>query len=141
MLMKHRQREFEEGPPCFYFLSSDSSLQRGSDFQMSLEDRISMDGAATLYQQEFSPGAFSASQPLRTTALPAALIGAGNSALTGKFESFIDAIKLDIGLGNLKSYSARVVGFVADYGTEAKFMEVPLSFNVLLKIICHFVTL
>ena len=116
--MKHRQHEFEEGPPCFYFLSSDSSLQRGSDFQMSLEDRISMDGAATLYQQEFSPAAFSASQLLRTTVLPASLIGAGNSALTGKFESFIDAIKLDVGLGNLKSYSARVVSFVADYGTE-----------------------
>lgn len=48
-----------------------------SRFRLKLDDRISMDGAATLYQQEFSPGAFSASQLLRTTALPAALIGAG----------------------------------------------------------------
>ena len=125
--MMRRQQEFQQEAPCFYYLSTDASMQRGSDFQMSLEDRISMDDAATVYRGQFNPNAFSAARALRTTVLPASLIGAGNSSLVGKFEAFVDAIKLDVGLEQLSSYSSRVIGFVTDYGTEAKFMDVPRS--------------
>ena len=124
MLMMRRQQEFQQDPACFYYLSTDASMQRGSDYQMSLEDRVPMDRAAALYRDKFNSDEFSAAHVLRTTVLPASLIGAGNSSLPAKFESFVDAIKLDVGLRNLKLYSTRVVSFVSDYGTEAKILDV-----------------
>jgi hypothetical protein len=57
--------------------------------------------------------------------LPPVLVGAGNSSLSGKYETFVGSLKLDVGVNNLGQYSRQVISFVADYGAEAKFTEVP----------------
>lgn len=62
-----------------------------------------------------------------TTTLPVATVGAGNSALHGKFEAVLAAIKLDAGIQRWTGYGQTVVGYVSDYGTESKFLEVPCT--------------
>lgn len=105
-------------------------MQRGGqDYLMTLEDSIKMIEAAQLFQCDDSvesgfSNALNSAQLLKTTSLPSSVVGSGNSALSGKYEGFISALKLDAGLANLELYSQRVVSFCADYGTEAKFMEV-----------------
>lgn len=113
------------GNPSFYFLSADSSMQRGHDYMMTLEDSIRMNDATTLLElgKDFDWNTFNAAGLLCTTALPTGLVGAGNSALPGKFEAFVESLKLDIGLPNMRDYGRRVISFVADYGTEAKFLD------------------
>lgn len=126
--MRHRQAEFQKDNKCkFYFLSSDSSFQGGHDYQLTLEDSICAEAAGQVFSggddQGFDSGSFNSAQLIQTTNLPAATIGAGNSAVPGKFEAVLSSLKLEIGLSNLEVYSQRIVSFVSDYGTEAKFCD------------------
>ena len=123
--MRQRQQQFEQGSPCFYFLSSDSSFQRGGDFMMTLEDTIQMDHAGQVFADGFDSNIFNTANLIETTSLPTTLVGAGNSAVAGKFEALVDCVKLDRGPSNMKEYGRRVISFTADYGTEAKFIDVP----------------
>lgn len=126
--MRHRQEEFQKDNCKFYFLSSDSSLQGGHDYQLTLEDSICAEAAGKLFWDDadggFDSGTFNSAQLIQTTSLPAAAIGAGNAAVPGKYEAVLCSLKLDVGLSNLEVYGQRIVSFVSDYGTEAKFCEV-----------------
>ena len=124
MLMRHRQSQFETDRPRFYFLSTDASMQRGHDYLMSLEDSIAMEEASKLFKRSLDANTFSRSNVLQTCVLPTALVGAGHAALGPKFEAFVEALKLDVGVGSMAAYARRVVSFVSDYGTEGRFAEV-----------------
>eukprot|EP00435_Cladocopium_sp_Y103_P061682 s1023_g23.t1 len=122
ILMRHRQEEFRQQGPSFYYLSSDASMQRGGqDFQLTLEDSIRMEDTASVLAGDAD--VFNASGLLKTTMLPAGVLGSAD--LSGKFELFLSSIKLDIGLDGVGRYSKRILSFCSDYGTEAKFVEVP----------------
>ena len=125
ILMRRRQHMFLVEPPKFYYLSSDSSMQKGGhDFFMTLEDAVAMTDCEKLYAPDFDVTSFNNAKLLQSTTLPAAVIGSGNASLPGKFEAFIQSLKLDAGLGNLQTYGNRIVSFVADDGTESKFLDV-----------------
>ena len=123
--MRQRQQDFEQGSACFYYLSSDSSFQRGGDFIMTLEDAICAENAGKVFAEGFDTNTFNAANLIETTSLPTSLVGAGNSAVTAKFEALVDCLKLDRGPSNMSVYGRRVISFTADYGTEAKFVDVP----------------
>lgn len=126
VLMRMRQQELAElENKTFKFLSSDSSLQQGRDYQMTLEDSIPCAKAAFFFGPEYDPAA--CLDLVSTTTLPVATVGAGNSALHGKFEAVLAAIKLDAGIQRWTGYGQTVVGYVSDYGTESKFLEVPCT--------------
>lgn len=123
--MRIRASQWKDGGPKFVYLSTDASLQRGQDYQMSLEDMISQSQAAAFFSEDFDASVFSSMHHLVSTTLPCTLIGSGNSSLSGKYEAVCDSIKLDIGLDNMQKYGLSVLSFVSDYGVEAKFLEVP----------------
>ena len=123
--MRQRQDQFADAEgKVFYFLSCDASFQRGHDYLMSLEDSIKMSDCTKLYDESFDVSSFNHARLLESTTLPTALIGAGNASVTGKYEAFIESLKVDIGLANLRLYSLQVLSFVADFGTESKFLDV-----------------
>ena len=125
MLMRRRQEQYLTQGPRYYFLSSDGSMQHGQDFQMSIEDAISVCEASKIFEPGFDSATFTAAEVLKSTTLPPVLVGAGNSSLSGKYETFLESLKLDVGVNNLGQYSRQVISFVADYGTESKFTDVP----------------
>ena len=126
--MRRRQEEFQKHGPSFYYLSSDASLQRGGqDFQLTLEDSILMENAARIFHDTagFDADSWNSAELLTTTCLPASLLGSANSGIAGKYEAFVSAIKLDVGITGMSKYGTRVVSFCADYGTESKFIDEP----------------
>lgn len=122
--MKIRQEEFSTGKPRFVYLSTDASMQRGSDFQMTLEDSIVSEQAVNIFlRQDFDWDAFHVAKCIRTTTLPVGINGAGNTSIAGKYECVVQSLLLDVGLDRIASYGRSVISFVSDYGTEAKFVE------------------
>ena len=124
MLMRIRQETWNDVErPKFVFLSTDASLQHGHDYQLTLEDSVDKSQAPMFFDDAFDIDLRNMGKHLHSTNLPVAVVGAGNASLAGKFEAVAESVKLDIGLRNMQRYGLSVIGFVSDYGTEAKFLE------------------
>ncbi|CAL1131684.1 unnamed protein product [Cladocopium goreaui] len=114
----------------FYVLSSDSSPQGKLDLMMTLEDRISRTDAEELIACQGDVAKleeWSSKSKIMTTQLPLGIIGSGNSGLGAKHECIFHQVKLDCGSkpAELAAYCGSVVGYVADFGTESQFTEIP----------------
>ncbi|CAJ1378576.1 unnamed protein product [Effrenium voratum] len=131
ILMAMRQRQWQEDPPVFVMISTDSSPQGGLDYIMSIEDRVTRAAAADLVAAADDEGRLDewhAEDRVFTSQLPLAISGSGNSGLSGKYEALFHSVKLDIGNkpSDLQRYSmGSCVSFTSDYGTESLFTEVP----------------
>ena len=75
------------------------------------------------FDESFDIDLWNMGKYLTSTNLPVAVVGAGNASLAGKFEAVAESVKLDVGFHNMQRYGLSVIGFVSDYGTEAKFLE------------------
>ena len=85
-----RQQQFQNSSGFFVMLSADSSPQKGLDFLMPLEDRVTRHAAGDLMLAGADPKAilaWSRDQGIQTSQLPLAIVASGNSALAGKFEA------------------------------------------------------
>ncbi|CAJ1427832.1 unnamed protein product, partial [Effrenium voratum] len=133
ILMAMRQRQWQEDPPVFVMISTDSSPQGGLDYIMSIEDRVTRAAAADLVAAADDEGRLDewhAEDRVFTSQLPLAISGSGNSGLSGKYEALFHSVKLDIGNkpSDLQRYSmGSCVSFTSDYGTESLFTE-PAAF-------------
>ncbi|CAE7215683.1 unnamed protein product [Symbiodinium sp. CCMP2592] len=114
----------------FVFLSSDSSPQSGTDFLLTLEDRIERQYAGLVVDAtDDEIASWNLSDYLKTSSLPVAVVGAGNSGVAGKYEGLLHSIMCD--LGNeahaelIQRYTRDIVGYCSDYGAEWHFAQVP----------------
>ena len=82
----------------FVFLSSDSSPQAGTDFLLTLEDRIERQYAGLVVDAtDEEIASWNLSDYLKTSSLPVAVVGAGNSGVAGKYEGLLHSIVCDLG--------------------------------------------
>ena len=111
--MKMRQAAWEN--PFFVVLSADSSPQGGTDYLMTLEDRISKEAAGMLMLAGEDPerlDAWIATNPVQTASLPAAVVGSGNSNLAAKHEALFHSVmgSVDCVSDKCRSWEMCVVG-------------------------------
>ena len=99
LIMNWRKQEFQNASSGFFtYLSSDSSPQAGTDFLLTLEDRVERRHAGLVVDAtEEELAAWSASNYLQTSSLPVAVVGAGNSGVAGKYEGLLHSIVCDCG--------------------------------------------
>ncbi len=97
-LMLWRRKSFRTTDPYFVMLSTDASPQGGSDYLMTLEDRVTRKAAGLLIDSDPDDlAAWNIAGHLSKSTLPVSLVGSGNSGLAAKFEGVFHSVKLDIG--------------------------------------------
>ena len=99
LIMNRRKQQFQNASSGFFiYLSSDSSPQAGTDFLLTLEDRVERRHAGLVVDAtEEELAAWSAANYLKTSSLPVAVVGAGNSGVAGKYEGLLHSIVCDCG--------------------------------------------
>lgn len=119
--MRMRADRFQALERFHNFLSSDSSPQGHVDFLMSIEDCVGHHRIAPcLSTSTDEVAAWSLSGAFKSSTLPVAVLGAGNTSLPAKWEAILRSICSDCGgkAVQVKQYVGSILGYCSDLGTE-----------------------
>lgn len=130
LLMMERQRQWASSSSAsegdhgyFVFLSADASPQGSLEYFIILEDRIRRSDASLVIEAtEAELDEWRSKDRLLTSVLPVCILGSGHATTAAKFDCLTHAAGLDCmfngDLSHLARYSASVMGFCSDWGSE-----------------------
>lgn len=121
LLMRMRAQRFASMEQFFLFVSTDSSPQGHSEYLMSIEDCIqSTDCRGCLSTNQEELASWNLANALRSSTLPVAVLGSGNTNLPAKWTALIQSINADCcgQAAIVRKYVGSIVGYCSDFGTE-----------------------